>query len=300
MTIAFEQEWELYHYSESLCSQKARLGLAEKGVDYKSHHIVICDVAEKCQNLKPDYLRVNPKGIVPTLVHKGTPVYDAHRIVKYVDEQCYDSGTRLWPEDEIRQQIAAHWFDEGMLDENGRYGSTFGLAIPILSHPILAQTLNRQPLELVEDKFRHHPLESRGKRFTALRRDGTAFPPNVTTTALGSICRGLQEINHLLDRFGGPYLLGEFALPDITMMACFHRLEDVRMTDLLYHEAVPLVGGYWQRLQERPSYRDAVIAWHDDVNWRSALIEIFGDKKSPRLREAFSIMDSVQRKGVYE
>ncbi len=290
MTIAHEQELELYHYGESLCSQKARLGMAEKGLDYKSRHIVICDVAEECQNLSTDYLKVNPKGIVPTLVHKGEPVYDAHRIIKYVDEQYPDSGTRLWPEDEDRQQIAAHWFDEGMLDENGRYGSTFGLAIPILSHPILAHALNRQPLDLVVEKYRHHPLESRGKRFTALRRDGTAFPPEVTTTALESVCRGLRDINHLLDRFGGPYLLGEFTLPDITMMACFHRLEDVRLTDLLDHDAVPLVNGYWQRLQDRPSYTDAVIAWHDDVNWRSALLEIFGDQKSPRLEEAFSIM----------
>ena len=292
MTIAYEQEWELYHYSESLCSQKARLGLAEKGIDYKSRHIVICDVAEECQNLSPDYLRVNPKGIVPTLVHNGEPVYDAHRIIKYVDERYYDTGIRLWPEDEDRRQIAAHWFDEGMLDENGRYGSTFGLAIPILSHPILAHALNRQPLDLVVEKFRHHPLETRGKRFTALRRDGTAFLPEVMTSALKSVCRGLREMNDLLDRFGGPYLLGDFTLPDITMMACFHRLEDVRMIDLLDHEAVPLVSSYWQRLQERPSYKDAIINWHDEENWRSALIEIFGDKKSPLLNEAFSIMNS--------
>ena len=293
MTIAHQQELELYHYSESLCSQKARLGMAEKDLKYKSNHIVICDVAEECQNLSSNYLEINPKGIVPTLVHKGMPVYDAHRIIKYLDDQYPERGNKLWPQDENHKKIAIHWFNEGMLDENGRYGSTFGLAIPILSHPILAHTLNRQPLEQVVEKYRHHPLESRGKRFTALRREGKAFPTEVMTTALKSICRGLQEINHLLDQFGGPYLLGEFTLPDITIMACFHRLEDVRMTDLLDHDSVPLVSGYWQQLQNRSSYKDAIIEWHDEINWRTALNEIFGGKKSPNLEEAFSIMETL-------
>ena len=54
-------------------------------------------------------------------------------------------------------------------------------------------------------------------------------------TALKSICRGPQEINHHLDQFGGPYLLGEVTLPDIALTDRFHRLEDVRMTDLLDH-----------------------------------------------------------------
>ena len=199
------------------------------------------------------------------------------------------------PEEAELERATVYTF-HSMIAKQWRQGRLFiagDAAIPILSHPILAHTLNRQPLEQVVEKYRHHPLESRGKRFTALRREGTAFPTEVMTTALKSICRGLQEINHHLDQFGGPYLLGEFTLPDITIMACFHRLEDVRMTDLLDHDSVPLVSGYWQQLQDRLSYKDAVIAWHDEVNWRTALIEIFGGKKSPNLKEAFSIMETL-------
>lgn len=290
MTIPHEQEFELYHYKESLCSQKARAGMAEKGVDYKSHHIVICDLAEECENLSPPYLAVNPKGIVPTLVHNGEPVFDAHRIIRHVDEQYPDSGERLWPQDKERAEIAERWFTEAMLDETQPYASTFGMAVPLLSHPILAHTLQRQPLEVVVEKFKHHPIERRGKNFTALRRDGAKPPPEAITNALTNLCRGLIEMNGLLERFGGPWLLGDFSLPDVTMMACFHRLEDVHLDAILGHEAIPLIGDYWQRLQARPAYQTAITGMHDEINFRTAIVELFGDQPSPRLDEARAIV----------
>ena len=37
--IAHEEEFELYHYGESLCSQMVRLALEEKRIAYKSHHM---------------------------------------------------------------------------------------------------------------------------------------------------------------------------------------------------------------------------------------------------------------------
>lgn len=293
MTLPHDQDLELYHYAESLCSQKARIGMAEKGLAYKSHHIVICDIAAECQNLEADYLRINPKGVVPTLVHRGEPVYDAHRIIKHVDAAYPDSGEKLWPDDPKSQEIASYWFSEGMLDETAAYGSTFGTAIPLLSHPILAHTLGRQPLELVIEKFKNHPIERRGKNFTALRQTGAKPPPEVMDLALTNVAKGLIEVNRLLESSGGPWLLGGFSLPDVTMMACFHRLEDVRLDDLLSHDRIPLVAGYWSRLQARPSYKQAVTDWHDAENFRSAIAEIFDDGKSPRLDRAVEILASL-------
>lgn len=295
MVIPHKNEFELYHYGESLCSQKARIGMFEKNISYKSHHIVICDVSEECQNLNDEYLKVNPKGIVPTLVHNGVPIYDAHRIVRYVDEQYPDSGEKLWPEDPQLRVIAEKWFNEGMLNENGRYGSNFGMAIPIVTHPFLAHTINKQSLDLVVEKYAKHPIASRGKRFIALRREGKAFPAEIFTEALTNICHGLLEINGLLNRLGGPWALGRFALIDVTMMACFHRLSDINLKVLLRHKKIPLIGPYWDRLQSRPSFQEAVINWYDKKNWRPAILEVYGNKKSPLEEEALSILSSLSK-----
>lgn len=287
--IPFEQELELYHYSESLCSQKARVGLTEKNKPWKSRHIVLCDIALDCQNLDEEYLQVNPKGIVPTLVHDGEPVYDAHRIIRYVDEQYPNDGNSLWPTDAQRVAVAEYWFDEGMLDDTRPIGSNFGSAIAHLSRPLLAHMLQRQPLDAVVERYKHHPLENRGKGFVALRK-GMMPPPEIHAEAMSYFIDGLQLLNSQLSEFGGPWLLGDFSVVDITMMACFHRLEDLHLDELLQHDKLPKLGEYWQRLQSRPSYQTAIVDWHDAVNWRTAIDEVFGDSVSPEFEQAAAML----------
>ncbi len=284
--IAHEQEFELYHCNESLCSQKARVGLLEKAVAYRSHHIMLCDINADCQNLSPEYLAVNPKGQVPTLVHDGKAVYDAHRIVKHVDDARPDSGVRLWPEEPGRRQWAAEWFELGMLDDTKPLGATFGTAIPMITLPILARLLQRQSTDAVSANMGRHPVEQRRQIFLRLHREGAgSLPPQAIEGALGALCGGLARADDNLAEFGGPWLLGDFSLADITMMACFHRLEDVGLDGLLRDESVPRLGGYWDRLRARPSYSAGITDWHDD-GWRSAIEEIRGAQPSPLLGDA--------------
>ena len=58
---------ELYTHPMSPCSQKVRIVLAEKSLDWEKRHV---NLAEK-ENLSPEYLRLNPLGVVPTLVDGG-------------------------------------------------------------------------------------------------------------------------------------------------------------------------------------------------------------------------------------
>ncbi|MEJ2122033.1 MAG: glutathione S-transferase N-terminal domain-containing protein [Alphaproteobacteria bacterium] len=59
---------ELYHHNLSVCAQKVRLALAEKGLDWEDRHVDLM----KSEHLTPEYLALNSKGVVPTLVHDGT------------------------------------------------------------------------------------------------------------------------------------------------------------------------------------------------------------------------------------
>ena len=73
---------ELYHANHSTCSQKVRLCLAEKGLKFKGHLI---NLATK-EQLDPEYLKINPNGVVPSLVHDGRIIIDSSVICEYLDE----------------------------------------------------------------------------------------------------------------------------------------------------------------------------------------------------------------------
>jgi glutathione S-transferase len=72
---------ELYHNINSVCAQKVRIALKEKGQDAREHLLTL-----RGDQNEPAYLKLNPNGVVPTLVHDGTPVVESSLILYYLDE----------------------------------------------------------------------------------------------------------------------------------------------------------------------------------------------------------------------
>ena len=66
---------ELYHHGSSVCAAKVRLTLAEKKLEWQGHYIDIL----KGEQFDPEYLRLNPKAVVPTLVHDGFVLQEVDR-----------------------------------------------------------------------------------------------------------------------------------------------------------------------------------------------------------------------------
>ncbi|MGB7042761.1 MAG: glutathione S-transferase family protein [Xanthobacteraceae bacterium] len=73
---------ELYHHGSSVCAAKVRLTLAEKKLEWQGHYIDIL----KGEQFDPEYLRLNPKAVVPTLVHDGFVLQESTVICEYIDE----------------------------------------------------------------------------------------------------------------------------------------------------------------------------------------------------------------------
>jgi glutathione S-transferase len=84
----------LFHFMNSSCSQKTRIFLTEKGVEWESHPINLMTH----ENFTDWYLGINPRGLVPTLVHDGDVHIESNDIMRYVDE-TFD-GPRLFPQDD--------------------------------------------------------------------------------------------------------------------------------------------------------------------------------------------------------
>ncbi|MDE0819186.1 MAG: glutathione S-transferase N-terminal domain-containing protein, partial [Pirellulaceae bacterium] len=63
----------LYHAHISNCSARVRLLLEEKKLPWESHHIILA----KRQNITEEYFGINPKGVVPSLVHDGKVITES-------------------------------------------------------------------------------------------------------------------------------------------------------------------------------------------------------------------------------
>jgi len=94
---------ELYNAPQSTCSQKVRLTLAEKSLDFVEYKLKLF----QNDQLKPEYLKLNPNGVVPTLVDAGVPIIDSSVIMEYLDEEY--PTTRLSPCDAKERARMRAW-----------------------------------------------------------------------------------------------------------------------------------------------------------------------------------------------
>ncbi len=72
----------LLHYRHSSCSQKCRIVIRLKGAPCTFHHV---NLARK-QNQTPWFMGVNPRGLVPVLVHDGAVIIESNDIIDHIEE----------------------------------------------------------------------------------------------------------------------------------------------------------------------------------------------------------------------
>lgn len=93
----------LYHWEPNANSGKPMLALKEKGVDFRSHYLDLLNFDQH----KPDYLKINPNGTIPALVHDELMLTESTAIMEYVDEAF--PGPKLMPADPIERWRARWW-----------------------------------------------------------------------------------------------------------------------------------------------------------------------------------------------
>jgi glutathione S-transferase len=88
-----------------------RIVLAEKGLDWISHHINL--VAG--EQTAPEYLAIHPKAVVPALIDDGQPVLESILICEYLDVMF--PAPSLRPDDLVERAPMRCWAripDEGL------------------------------------------------------------------------------------------------------------------------------------------------------------------------------------------
>ncbi|MBI3434826.1 MAG: glutathione S-transferase family protein [Proteobacteria bacterium] len=244
---------ELYNFSQSTCSQKVRICLAEKKLDWVDRRLVSKDR----HHISPEYLKLNPNGVVPTLVHDGAPVIESSVIVQYLDDVFPDP--RLTPGDPktVAQMRAWVIFVEQVPTPAVRY--------PSFQHGGLMQKFQAMSRKEFEATIVRRPLKSRFYR----RMGQMGFPQEDIDDALDDIRKTVCRMEIML-RGSNPWLLGEqYTIADICVAPLIDRMQDMGYSGL-WEADLPHVTGWLRRMKARPAYTTTFY-------WGSRLSEQYPD-----------------------
>src|SRR5215217_8899985 len=193
----------LYNAPQSTCSQRVRFVLNAKKLPFKEEKL---DLLAGDQ-LKPDYLALNPNGVVPTLDHDGAVVIDSSVIIEYLDEiaPASESFTPGDPVERARMRALMRFIDE--MPAAAVRIPTFNLAFL----PRFAAMSEEEFLAFAESK----PL--RKEFMLAMGRKG--FPEQEMKAALERMRRAYERMDAEIAATGGPWLCGkDITLADISVM----------------------------------------------------------------------------------
>jgi len=224
----------LWHAGLSNCSQRVRLILAEKRLEWTSHLIDLMAF----EHATADYQAIHPKGLVPLLLHDGRTITDSNDIILYLD------GSFPVPSFGIGIGGA----------ELLKLADDCQLALRTVSHELLLGETRRLDTEALARFGRDH-----GNRefYHFLHRFSTVgFGDAEVVTYLVQLGLALDLLDIQLAR--NAFLTGpEMALPDLSWVANVHRLSLIDYP----LERLPHVTNWFSRMRMRPSFASAIIAY---------------------------------------
>jgi glutathione S-transferase len=233
---------KLYHGRTSVCSVKARLVLAEKGVDFDSQLMTL-----QGDQYEPAYMKLNPNAVVPTLTHDDKVVTESTVIMHYVDDLYPDPP--LMPRDPYDRSKV--YMTTKLMDEYVHNCCTV-LTFATANRPAL---LKKSPEQLEADLSKT-PSKARAEVKRQVYHHGLDAP--VARDALRYHMTLLNRIEAAMQ--DGPYLAGnDYSLADAAATPYIWRLTKLRLSRLW--DDKPGVARWYERVQARPAFDKAVEGW---------------------------------------
>lgn len=237
-TVKAQTGLHLYHFWLSSCSQRVRVVLAEKNLQWVDHPVDISP--HGMEHATEEFQSINPKGVVPVLVHDGKIIIESIDIISYLDEHFPEKP--LVPENDEAKLRMQEWLDRADAAQH---------SIKTLTHEFLLKDGRMNAEQLADFLERHHNRELTEfmKVFCSeegIPRSEVEHDLKVQHDAFVLLDTALKHKTWLVDE--------TFSLADVAW------IPNVRRLELMGYplERHPHLLAWFERIQERQSYYKGV------------------------------------------
>lgn len=231
----------LYHYGGAICAQKVRLALEEKQVRWESKECVGDTLRD------PEYLRLNPNGVVPTLVHNETVLTESRIISEYIDDAF--QGPMLMPESPAGRHRVRLWSKQ--IDDS-LHINVFILTFASVGrnkYLAMAPDVRAKQMPGLQDAIKR-------RMATELLEDGLHSP--WVQRAFKRFQRLVAEMDRQLSQ--SRFLAGDlYSLADADYTAYVNRLTNLGLSSLWSEK--PALADWYLRMKARLSFDFAISEW---------------------------------------
>ena len=230
----------LLHYQSSSCSQKVRILLREKGLNWTSHPINIA----KQEHITARYLGINPRGVVPALVHDGRVHVESNDMAAYIDGLPSETPAMYPVDSALRRRV-----DQSLEKEQSLHLDLRTITMRFLLPPFVTRksetTLHRYETYGPSDGHREQEI----RWWRSFRNVGIS--DDAARSSVAAHREVFERFDDQLSRT--PWLLGDQI--SVLEAAWFIRTKRLAMAGypLKIH---PHLFAWHERLQTRPAFRE--------------------------------------------
>ena len=240
---------DLYHHGSSVCAAKVRIALFEKQLEWSGHYVDILTG----EQFEQDYLKINPKGVVPTLVHDGRIIPESTVICEYLEAAF--GGNRLFPDDPYAKTRIRLWTKA--VDED--LHPACAAVTFMISH---RHTVARLGAQGTEDFLSATPALSVTADWSTLKRlyieMGLEAPGGADKIRLYDLY--LHKMEDALNEH--EWLVGDdYSIADASLTPYVNRLAMMQMSGMWKNGRLPGVTAWFDRVRARESFQSAVLDW---------------------------------------
>lgn len=232
---------ELYHAEPVANSMKCLHCLKEKRLEFVSHYVDLL----RFEQHSPEFVRINPNGQVPVLVHDGAIITESTVINEYLDDVF--PAVPLRPADPVeraRMRIFSKFVDEYFCPALSMWGW----------HILVRRVAQRLAKDELEEVLGRIPLKEQRDKWATVA--GESFTPAQLEDSKRKVALSIDKLEKILGE--SPWIAGRgYSLADINAYPMVSGVRRI-FPEILNAKLAPRSWAWLERVEARPATQAAL------------------------------------------